>query len=145
MKTKSTDVPARTLSPADSPIGSPESWAAARALLEQKNDPFQARLVPFSLTGLSMSDAVLGHRWPVPPDFDVHYEMKDGSIVQIWVSHHTGRALAYLFQAWPDGRPYDVHKEKCFPRNLADFKAMVERGEARKIDFRGFPGHEYID
>lgn len=134
----------RELSPADSSIGSPESRAAARAMVDQKNAPFQEALVGFDLADLPGTDAVKERHRPVPPDSVTHYAMEDGSIIQVIARHYTGHPTAGIFQAWPDGRPYDYHKEKCFARSLAELKAMADAGKAREIGFTGFPGHEYV-
>ena len=113
--------------PADFPLGSAESRAAARAMIEERHG--EAEIVMIGL-GIGPDLPVI-----VPPDTVAYYQAKDGSIVMEIRRHREGgRMTIFLEQAWPDGRMYR-ETESCFVSSLDQLRRLphAEQGMIERL------------
>jgi hypothetical protein len=94
--------------PADFPLGSTESRAAARAEFERRQHIEIADQSVGTFTGLPSPRL----RPPVvtTPDSVAYYQVKDGSIVEVihryWENEGRRGLTVYIHQVWPDGEVY---------------------------------------
>ena len=113
--------------PADFPLGSAESRAAARAMIEERHG--EAEIVMIGL-GIGPDLPVI-----VPPNTVAYYQAKDGSIVMEIRRHREGgRMTIFLEQAWPDGRMYR-DTESCFVSSLDQLRRLphAEQGMIERL------------
>jgi hypothetical protein len=97
------------MKPGDFPIGSPQSRAAARAILikqSEEDDEFSAgALVDWGgLPWIKREPIVV-----TPPDTLAYYTMPDGSIVRVtrrhWAADGRSGVTAFIHQFFADGGP----------------------------------------
>jgi hypothetical protein len=116
------------MKPGDFPIGSPESRAAARAILIKQGEEdgeFDATHVVI-WTGLPVAKGE-----PIvvaPPDTLACYKMSDGSFVQVvrrhWTSEGRSGVTAFIHQTSQDGRAYSG---SCEVKGLLELKRFGRR------------------
>ena len=101
--------------PGDFPLGSPESRAASRAMLERRN--ITSVMV---MTGLPSSFS--GPPTVSPPDTVEYYVAPDDSIVRVICrEYERGKFTAFIDQTWENG---SVYQGDYMVKELADLQKL---------------------
>ena len=121
--------------PADFPLGSAESRAAARVVLEERQQREMGDVTVVIWTGLPDN---FGESVVTPPDTVSYYRAEDGSIVEEIRRHWEGNGrhgvTIFIWQAWPDGRMYR-ETESCFVSSLDQLRRLphAEQGVIERL------------
>jgi len=134
-KNASEGVTNASLTPADFPLGSAESRAAARVVLEGRRQGEIGDATVVIWTGLPDYFDSFGKSVVTAPDTVAYYQAWDGSIVEEIRRHREGgRMTIFLEQAWPDGRMYR-ETESCFVSSLDQLRRLphAEQGMSERL------------
>ena len=137
-KNASEGVTNASLTPADFPLCSAESRAAARVVLEGRRQGEIGDATVVIWTGLPDYFDSFGKSVVTPPDTVSYYRAEDGSIVEEIRRHWEGNGrhgvTICIWQAWPDGRMYR-ETESCFVSSLDQLRRLphAEQGMSERL------------